>query len=77
MPLTTLGSIRQERVMDLDELRDDIWGYLFEHKASKSIDEIAAIANRDAATIRSAVSHEWFAVSNDQVSIAYATPGVR
>jgi hypothetical protein len=63
--------------MDLDELRDDIWGYLFENKTSKSIEEIAEVANCDAPTIRSAVSHEWFAVSNDQVSIAYANPGVR
>jgi hypothetical protein len=77
MPLTRLGSIRQKRVMDLDELRDDIWGYLFEHKTSKSIEELATLANRDAPTIRSAVNHEWFAVSNDCVSIAYVNPSVR
>jgi len=62
-------------VMDTDELRDSIWDYLFESKSTKSIDEIAALAQCDAAAVRTAVNHEWFAVSQDRVSIAYAVPG--
>jgi len=63
--------------MDIDELRDSIWGYLFEQKAAKSIEEISALAGCDALTVRSAVSHEWFAVNDDRVAIAYMSPGVR
>jgi len=61
-------------VMNTDELRDSIWDYLFESKSTKSIDEIAALANCDNAAIREAVNHEWFSVSQDQVAIAYAAP---
>ena len=42
-------------VMDTDELRDSIWDYLFESKSTKSIDEIAALAQCDAAAVRTAV----------------------
>lgn len=63
--------------MNTDELRDNIWDYLFECKSNKSIDEIAALAGCDAAAVRTAVSHEWFTVSQDQVAIAYAVPGLR
>ena len=60
--------------MDTDDLRDRIWDYLFECKSSKSIDEMAALANCDNAAIREAVNHEWFCISQDQVAIAYAAP---
>ena len=63
--------------MDTDELRDSIWDYLFESKSTKSIDEIAALAACDAASVRTAVNHEWFTVAQDRVSIAYAVPGLR
>ena len=62
-------------VMDTDDLRDRIWDYLFESNSTKSIDEIAALAQCDATAVRIAVSHEWFAVSQERVSIAYAAPG--
>jgi hypothetical protein len=60
--------------MDTDDLRDRIWDYLFESKSTKSIDEIAVLAQCDAASVRTAVNHEWFAVAQERVSIAYATP---
>jgi hypothetical protein len=62
--------------MDTDELRDSIWDYLFESKSTKSIDEIAGLANCDSAAVRSAVNHEWFTVSQDRVAIAYAVPSL-
>jgi len=58
--------------MNIDELRDDIWNYLFETKGAKTIEEIAALASQDASLIRAAVTHEWFSVAQDHVSIAYA-----
>jgi hypothetical protein len=61
--------------MNTDELRDSIWDYIFECKSTKSVDELAVLANCDAAAIRTAVNHEWFTVSQDQVAIAYAVPG--
>ena len=63
--------------MDTDELRDSIWDYLFESKSTKSIDEIATLAECDAAAVRTAVNHEWFTVAQDRVAIAYAVPGLR
>jgi hypothetical protein len=59
--------------MDIDELRDSIWEHLFRAKASKSIDEIAALTNSDVSAVGAAVNHEWFAVTDGRVSIAYAT----
>ena len=60
--------------MDIDDLRDRIWDYLFESKSTKSIEEIAVLAQCDAAAVRTAVNHDWFAVSQERVSIAYAAP---
>jgi hypothetical protein len=60
--------------MGTDELRDSIWNYLFQSKTAKTVDEIAALTDIDAAAVRTAVNHEWFAVSQDRVSIAYAVP---
>jgi hypothetical protein len=64
-------------LMDTDELRGSIWDYLFESRSTKSIDEIAALADCDVAAVRSAVSHEWFTIAQDRVSIAYAAPSLR
>jgi hypothetical protein len=60
--------------MDTDELRDSIWDLLFRSKSAKSIDEIAAIRLCDVESVRAAVNHEWFTVSDNRVSIAYAAP---
>jgi hypothetical protein len=64
-------------LMDTDELRGSIWDYLFESRSAKSIDEIAALADCDAAAVRSAVNHDWFTIAQDRVSIAYAAPSLR
>jgi hypothetical protein len=66
-----------ENLMDTDELRGSIWDYLFESRSTKSIDEIAALADCDAVAVRTAVDHEWFTIAQDRVSIAYAAPGLR
>jgi hypothetical protein len=63
--------------MDTDELRDGIWDYLFQSKSTKSIDEIATLTGSDVETVRAAVNHEWFTVSHNRVSIAYAAPSLQ
>jgi hypothetical protein len=60
--------------MNTDELRAIIWDELFQAKGAKSIDEIAAFTNCDASAVRAAVTHDWFRVSEDRVSIAMAAP---
>lgn len=60
--------------MDIDDLRDRIWEYLFKTQTPHSIEEIAVLAECDVTAVRVAVNHEWFAVAEDRVSIAYATP---
>ena len=62
--------------MDTDELRDNIWDLLFRSKSAKSIDEIAALRQCDIEIVRAAVNHEWFTVSDNRVSIAYAAPAL-
>jgi hypothetical protein len=60
--------------MNTDELRAIIWDQLFQAKASKSVDEIAALTDCDALAVRTAVNHDWFRVADDRVSIAMAAP---
>jgi hypothetical protein len=60
-------------MMSVDELRDIIWGYLYQADEARTLDEIAAFADRDREAISVAVDHEWFTMSNDQVSIAYTS----
>ena len=60
--------------MNTDELRAIIWDELFQAKAAKSVDEIAAITDCDASAVRAAVTHDWFSVTEDRVSIAMAAP---
>jgi hypothetical protein len=62
--------------MDIDELRNLIWEHLFQAKATKSIDEIAALTNSSIAAVGVAVDHEWFAVNERGVSIAYVASTV-
>jgi hypothetical protein len=57
--------------MSTDELRDVIWNDLFRAKTTKSIDELARLTARETDEVRVAVSHEWFDVAQDHVSIAY------
>jgi hypothetical protein len=62
--------------MTTDELRDMIWEYLFQNKATKSMRELSALSGYDVESVRAAVSHEWFSVAGDNVSIAFSAPGV-
>jgi hypothetical protein len=57
----------------MDELRDQIWDYLYKAGQPQSLVDIAGFASQDLETIRGAVDHEWFTVSNEQVGIAYAS----
>jgi hypothetical protein len=60
--------------MNTDELREVIWEDLFRTKVAKSIEQIAADTNCNSADVRTAVSHEWFDLAGDRVSIAYVPP---
>jgi hypothetical protein len=57
--------------LDIDDVRDRIWDYLFRTKSTHPVDEIAALVECDDATVRTAINHEWFRVADDRVSIAY------
>ena len=57
----------------MDELRDEIWDYLYKPGQPQGLVDIATFANQDLETIRGVVNHEWFTVSNELVGIAYAS----
>ena len=63
--------------MDIDDLRDRIWDYLFKTKAPQSIPDLAALAECDETTIRVALNHEWFSTADGRASIAYGPTGNR
>ena len=54
----------------MDELRCEIWDYLYAASQPQSVDAIACHVGRDAQMIRAAVDHEWFEVTGDLVAIA-------
>ena len=60
--------------MEIEVLRDQIWGYLFRAKGARSIGELARQMACDETDVRAAINHEWFTLDQDQVSIAYAVP---
>jgi hypothetical protein len=60
--------------MNTEDLRAVIWDEIFRSKGTKSIHEIATLTDQDASVVRSAVEHDWFMVTEDQVSIAMAAP---
>src|SRR5262249_17371271 len=64
------------QIMDIDDLRDRIWDYLFETKSPQPIAKLAALAECDETAIRLAVNHEWFAVADGHVSIAYGPSSI-
>ena len=64
-------------VMDIDDLRDRIWDYLFETKSPQLVSDLAALAECDETAIRLAVNHEWFSMADGRVSIAYGPPKIR
>jgi hypothetical protein len=57
----------------MDELRNEIWDYLFKSEHPRHLDDIAVEVGRDRDTVGAAVHHEWFMVSNNEVAIAYAS----
>jgi len=61
-------------VMNVDELRGAIWDYLFRARETRTIEQIASVAEQDPTVIRAAVEHQWFTVADGSVSIAYAEP---
>ena len=54
----------------MDELRVEIWDFLYRGSAPKSVEEIAQNVDRDLDTVRMAVDHHWFDVVDDTVAIA-------
>jgi predicted transcriptional regulator len=58
----------------MDELRIEIWDFLYRAAEPKSIDEIAERIDRDGMTIREAVDHEWFQINDSMVTISRGTP---
>jgi hypothetical protein len=66
-----------KKAMPDDELRDTIWGYLYQANEARTLDEIATSLDRDRAAICAAVDHEWFVLQHDQVRIAYTSPRAR
>ena len=55
----------------MDELRIDIYDYIYRSVGSKSLDEIGGYAGCDRDTVMTAVDHEWFSLSGNDVAIAY------
>ncbi len=55
----------------MEELRSEIWDYLYEASGSQSLDKIARVLARDLQMIQRAVDHEWFDVMGAMVAIAY------
>lgn len=54
----------------MDELREQIWDYLFKAGSDRSVADIAAWAGRQPDEVRSVVTHPWFRVSGEQVGVA-------
>jgi len=55
----------------MDELRCEIWDFLYRAEGPQPVDAIARYVGRYAETIHSALDHEWFDVTGDVVAIAY------
>jgi hypothetical protein len=73
-PHTFTNALHRSDGMNIEELRNAIWNHLFRAGTAKSVDELAALVALDPTHVREAVSHEWFSVNDNRVSIAYATP---
>jgi hypothetical protein len=54
----------------MDELRNLIWDYLYSTSRAQSVESIASQVAHDPQTIRAAIDHEWFEVTDDLVAIA-------
>ncbi len=58
----------------MDELRVEVWDYLYRAEESKSISEIAESVEQEVAMIREVVDHEWFTIAEDMVTISLGAP---
>ena len=47
----------------MDELRSEVWDFLFRAGGSQHVDAIARHVGRDAEAIQSTLDHEWFDVA--------------
>lgn len=56
--------------VDIDDLRDRIWDYLFKTKSTHPISDIAILVGSNIDTVRAAIVHEWFRIADERVSIA-------
>lgn len=74
MPHNLTNTLHRSDGMNTEELRNAIWNHLFRAGTAKSVDELASLVALDPTHVREAVSHEWFSVADNRVSIAYATP---
>ena len=59
----------------MDDLRIEIWDYLFRQNTSISVTEIAAGIQRDTALVRAAVDHPWFQLAGEEVAISRKPAG--
>ncbi|MFK8113337.1 MAG: hypothetical protein AB8B91_14125 [Rubripirellula sp.] len=54
----------------MDELRCEIFDFLYREKDAKSVDEIASSLGQESDAIEAAIQHEWFAIDDNKVSIS-------
>lgn len=54
----------------MDEIRSEIWDFLFHNGGKQSVETTAQSLNRDVETVQRAVDHCWFHVADGQISVA-------
>ncbi|MFT5522483.1 MAG: hypothetical protein ACI9G1_002765 [Pirellulaceae bacterium] len=54
----------------MEEIRGEIWDYLYKTGGSKSVNDIAQHLGIDPTTVRAVIDHEWFDTSGEEVAIA-------
>ena len=56
----------------MDNLRNEIWDFLYRADRPQTIADIAQFVGSDEDTVRTAIIHDWFDVVDDVVTIAVA-----
>lgn len=54
----------------MDELRIEIFDFLYREKEAKSIEEIAGTLGQEVELVVEAIQHEWFSLDDAKVSIS-------
>jgi predicted transcriptional regulator len=54
----------------MDELRIEIFDYLYREREPKSVDEIAGDLNQDRDLVMQAIEHEWFNIIGAKIGIS-------